>query len=444
MAAGTATFGAVDLTEVSVADAFVNAFHDRLRYNCTAGHWLAWDSDRWRRDETGLCMEMIKRVVRAASAESKGNERRSARKAAFVSGVERLARTDTRVAVTADMLDANPMILSCSGCYVDLETGRQRPPDPTALITRKAGVAPKDGPCPRFIQFLLEASGGDDDMLRFFQVLIGYILTGRTSEHVLVFFFGPGGNGKSVFLNIVTRMLGEYGVTSAMDTFVAARGERHLTELAMLAGARLVTASETQEGRSWDEPRIKSLTGGDPITARFMRQDNFTFRPQFKLILSGNHQPMLRNVDPAIRRRFLIVPFTRTPARPDPDLEEKLWAEAPQILQWAIRGCLEWQEEGLPRPAAIRAATDSYFSDMDLFGEWLSEKCLLGGTGDATPASQLFASWKVFAEAAGERPGTAKALGARLRRQGLENGPERVNGKVAKVWRGIALREVDL
>lgn len=433
-------FAGTDLTEVGLADALVSAFGARLRHDHTAGRWLFWDGSRWKRDDTGGVFEILKRVLRAASEKASPGERRTMRRSAFIAGAERLARSDKRVAVTADMLDADPMILACRDVYVDLATGRLGAPDPTKLVTKLAGTAPEEGPMPLWTGFLDDATGADEDVIRFLQVLFGYVLTGRTTEHVLAFLFGPGGNGKSVFVNMLTRILGEYATTAPMDVFTAARGERHPTELAMLAGARLVTASETQEGRAWDEPRIKSLTGGDPITARFMRQDNFTFRPQFKLLISGNHQPILRNVDPAIRRRFLIVPFTRTPARVDPELESKLWTEAPQILAWAVRGCLEWQGEGLPRPGAISSATEGYFRDQDLFGEWVAGQCEVGGTGHTEAAGDLFAAWKAFAEAAGERAGTAKALGARLRRMGLDNATEWRGGAV-KVWVGIRLRE---
>ena len=191
---------------------------------------------------------------------------------------------------------------------------------------------------------------------------------------------------------------------------------------------------------TWAEARIKAVSGGDPITARFMRQDNFTFKPRFKLLISGNFQPVLRNVDPAMRRRLLMLPFTRTPARPDPDLEQKIWGEAPAIMAWAIRGCLAWQDEGLPRPEAVTLATDTYFTDQDGFGEWLEASTEIGGAGSFAAAADLFASWKGFCEAAGERPGTAKTLGAKLRRRGLTNVARRIAGKPTKIWLGLSLR----
>ena len=146
-------------------------------------------------------------------------------------------------------------------------------------------------------------------MMRFLQQIVGYCLTGDTREHALFFIYGPGGNGKSVFLNTVSAIIGDYATTAAMDTFVASKSDRHPTDLAGLRGARLVAASETEEGRAWAEAKIKAITGGDPISARFMRQDFFTYRPQFKLVIVGNHKPVLKNVDDAAERRFNIIPF---------------------------------------------------------------------------------------------------------------------------------------
>ncbi|NCB32169.1 MAG: hypothetical protein EOM66_12285 [Clostridia bacterium] len=194
-----------------------------------------------------------------------------------------------------------------------------------------------------------------------------------------------------------------------METFTASTGDRHPTDLAMLRGARLVTAQETEEGRQWAESRIKSLTGGDPITARFMRQDFFTFTPQFKLIIAGNHKPGLRNVDEAMRRRFHLIPFTVTIPKEerDPALPEKLRAEWPGILKWAVRGCLEWQRQGLNPPPAVVDATAEYLEAEDSYSLWMTE-CLTPSRNCFESSADLFASWKAWAERAGESPGSQK------------------------------------
>jgi putative DNA primase/helicase len=433
--------GAIEVTEDGVARGFVDRYGDRVRFDHVASKWFLWVGDHWKRDDTQQAFQWSRELARHASGDSVGSELKNARKASFAGGVERLARSDQKVAVTSEQWDPDPMVLGCPGGMVDLNTGKLVPADPARHVTKRVAIAPEPGPCPRWIEFLMEATGGDEDAVHFLQVWFGYLLTGLTTEHVLLFLYGPGGNGKSLFLNIIKRVMGDYAKTAGMDTFTASSGERHPTDLADLHGARLVSASETEEGRSWAESRIKSITGGDPVTARFMRSDFFTYLPTYKLMIVGNHQPVLKNVDEAIRRRFLILPFTRKPSRPDPDLEGRIWQEeAPQIFAWAIRGCLEWQQEGLPRPKSIASATDQYFEDQDLFGAWLADSCDLGDRTDGETPAQLFGSWKLFCEAAGERPSTQKALGNRLRMRGLSNGLERNGGAVRRVWFGIKLK----
>ena len=234
-----------------------------------------------------------------------------------------------------------------------------------------------------------------------------------------MFAHGPGGNGKGVFLNTVSRIMGDYARNAAMDTFVAAASDRHPTDLAMLRGARLVTASETEEGRAWAEARIKALTGGDTISARFMRQDFFEFVPQFKLTIIGNHKPVLKNVDEAARRRFNMVPFLFKPPRKDMQLEEKLRAEWPGILRWMIEGCIDWQKNGLLRPDVVVAATDEYFAEQDLVNQWIEDRCTLGPT-KSDRVEILFKNWTDYALSSGEKPGTKRWFSQTLARLGYE------------------------
>jgi putative DNA primase/helicase len=304
------------------------------------------------------------------------------------------------------------------------------------MITKQTGVAPEDGEPGQWLTFLAQATAGDRALMRFLQQMAGYCLTGLTNEHALFFIYGPGGNGKSVFLNVLNFILGDYAATASMDTFTASKSDRHPTDLAMLNGARLVSASETEEGRAWAESRIKQLTGGDKISARFMRQDFFEFVPQFKLVIVGNHAPVLANVDEAAKRRFNIVPFTQKPERPDRQLEDKLRLEAGRILAWAIAGCKDWQENGLVRPEIVTSATADYFEDQDLFGQWLEERC------DRAPGkwempTPLYNDWADFAKAAGDDPGTARAMSSKLKRAGFQ--ARKLPGGI-RTYQGIMLR----
>ena len=283
------------------------------------------------------------------------------------------------------------------------------------------------------------STGADAELVAFLQRWCGYCLTGDIREHALVFCYGPGGNGKTVLLNTVTSILGDYAKTAAMETFVSSTFASHPTDLAMLAGARLVTAAETEEGRVWAETRIKQITGGDPVSARFMRCDFFTYRPTFKLMIIGNYEPALSRVDDAARRQFNVVPFIRKPALVDKELLDKLRSEWPAILRWMIDGCLAWQARGLDPPETVRAATASYFDNQDLFSQWLEEKCAAepGNKHKTATSAELFSSWSKYAKAAGDLAGSRKSFARLLDRRGFE--PYRQTAGV-RAWRGLCLR----
>ena len=235
------------------------------------------------------------------------------------------------------------------------------------------------------------------------QRAIGYSLLGEIRDHVLLFCWGPGGNGKGVLLNTVSRILGDYSAVAPGDLLLVTQSDRHPCDMAMLRGARLVTAQELAPGRAWDEPKLKSLTGGDPITARFMRQDFFTYEPQFTLWVAGNHKPSFRGVDEAIRRRVLLVPFLEVIPEAERDLElsEKLRAEWPAILRWMIDGCLGYQREGLNPPASALAATKAYLDAEDVLGQWLGERCIVHPRAGWTSLKSLYDDWCTWIVGAG-------------------------------------------
>ena len=225
-----------------------------------------------------------------------------------------------------------------------------------------------------------------------------------------------------MFINTMSKMLGDYAAIASMEVLTETKSDRHPTELAALQGKRLVVAQEVDEGRKWAEAKIKTLTGGDPITARFMRSDFFTYQPQFKLLIAANHKPSLRNVDEAMRSRLHLVPFTVTiiKNKRDPDLEDKLKAEWDGILRWALDGALQYQEIGLAPPEAVTRATQEYFSDQDTFTQWIEDCCEVGADFWEIP-SRLFASWQEYARAANLASGTKPGFKERLVNSGFEH-----------------------
>ena len=258
---------------------------------------------------------------------------------------------------------------------------------------------------------------GNKELQAYLQRVVGYALTGVTTEHALFFLYGTGANGKSVFLNTIKGILAEYQKTAPIETFIDSPSDRHPTELAGLRGGRLVTAVETERGRRWAESKIKTLTGGDPIPARFMRQDFFEYTPQFKLVIAGNYKPSLRSVDEAIRRRFNLIPFTVTiPLEErDPKLAERLEPEWPGILQWMIEGCLEWQRIGLAPPKIVTDATNEDLESEDAVLAWFEDNCELDTGIDAfVPRNRLYESWRMYADKLGEKATSAKWLFEKL------------------------------
>jgi P4 family phage/plasmid primase-like protien len=415
-----------DPSEDDVALAFTKAHGNTLRFDHDIGQWFEWAGMRWQKDGCHRAFTYARTMAREIGG---------AGKASFAGGVEKFARADPVHAVTSEIWDSDPLLLGTPRGTVDLRDGSFAPARPEDHNTKLTGVAPAHGEPVRWLQFLHEATAGDHGLMRFLQQMAGYCLTGLTDEHALFFIYGPGGNGKSVFLNILNHVFGDYATTASMDTFTASKSDRHPTDLAMLKGARLVSASETEEGRAWAEARIKQLTGGDRISARFMRQDFFEFSPAFKLVIVGNHAPVLTNVDDAMRRRFNIVPFTHKPTQPDPLLEQKLKEEAPQILAWAIEGCIDWQRNRLVRPEIVSMTTQDYFDDQDLFGQWIADRCERGANKWEQP-TPLYNDWVEYARVAGDDPGTLKALGSKLKRNGFQSG--KVRG--VRCWKGVALK----
>jgi P4 family phage/plasmid primase-like protien len=399
-------------SDEALALQFTEKHADELRYTAKWGKWHVFDGRQWREDETLAAYDRARKICReAASSAPQQREAASAKKRAAVVS---LAREDRRLAATTEQWDRDIWVLNTPGGVIDLRTFEIRPQRPTDYLTKMTAVAPS-GDCPRFKEFLKEITDGNTGLECFLQRAAGYYLTGDISEEALFFAHGGGANGKGTFLSAITGILADYHRAAPIATFTESNFEQHPTELAMLKGSRLVTASETQQGKRWDESRIKMLTGGDPIPARFMRQDFFEYFPQFKLFIAGNHKPRLRSVDVAIRRRLRLLPFTVTVPehKRDPQLKHKLRAEWPGILQWMLDGCADWQERGLAPPEAVTEATNAYLDAEDTLTDWIEECCFRNANVSDT-LQRLFGSWTAWAEKSGERVGTKREFSDRL------------------------------
>jgi P4 family phage/plasmid primase-like protien len=415
-----------------IAERVIDLQDGNMRYVVEHGKWLLWHNNVWQHDVTLEATRRVEAVCRDVARQPAHMKlAASILSAKTIRAVEGLARANVRAASTTSEWDADPWLLNTPGGALDLRNGVLRAAERGDLATRQTTVTPDlKSECPMWRSFLRTITGGDGDLEAYLARVAGYCLTGITSEHALFFLHGTGRNGKGTFSHTLRKMLGSYAVAAESQTFAASQGNQHTTELARLDGARLVVTSETEEGKEWNESRIKQLTGGDPVTARFMRQDNFTFMPRFKLVMLGNHKPRLKAVDEAMRARINMLPFTVfvPPGERKKDLDDvMLAAEGGAILAWAVRGCMAWQNGGLQPPAAVMSATDSYVEAQDIRTAWFNELCQdMRGAPDegmrATRLAELFASWRMWSEKANIKPGDLVAFEDWMKRQGFIRG----------------------
>lgn len=416
-------------TDDAITLAFSANHVDSLRYVPEWG-WAEWDGSRWHIVPDVKILDLARQVCRAIakhcamdpalSVPRKENFSRAILSAKTVAAVAKLSCGDPRHLSQAKDWDSDLWLFNTPGGTVELRTGKLRAHSQRDRIAKISNATPR-GDCPLWKAFLDQITAGSLELQGYLRRVVGYALAGDPSEEVVIFLYGSGGNGKGTFLDAIQYAFGEYATTASMDTFTETQGERHPADLAKLAGKRLVIAQEVDEGKRWDEARLKSLTGRDVISARFMRKDYFDFRPQFSLLIAGNHKPALKTVDDAIRRRLHLVPFEVSipQEKRNKDLKTALRSEADGILAWAVRGCLEWQQQGLNPPAAVIDATKDYLEDEDVFGQWVKFFCLVG-RGYSEPSGLLYASWRRWKENRGEHPGSQKKFSATLAGRGFE------------------------
>lgn len=428
-------------TEEALGRGFAAEQTGALAFDHSQQVWFVWDGARWAADKTGLAFDRAREFVRRAARGPlpTEKERGAMGRISFHRAVDGFARADQRLAVHQGMWDADPWLLGVPTGVVDLRTGKLRKATPSEWISRQCAVAPSSKPATMWLAFLEDATRGDKETQGFLQRMAGYFLTGDVSEEVLSFLYGPGGNGKGVFVSTVTGIMADYAVAMPMDAFTAEARMPQEYYRAQMAGARLVTASETEAGRTWAESQIKELTGNEaPVSARHPYGRPFTYRPQFKLMFVGNHAPRLKGKSQAMERRLRIVPFEHEPTKPDPDLKERLRAEWPAILGWMIAGCAEWQTRRLGTAKAIAAASSAYFEQQDAFGQWLGERCTLDPSGIMqTRPGALYSDFRSWCAGNGvQAPSAAEFAETVDRTKGLR----RVAVKGVRLIKGIALK----
>lgn len=430
-----------DRSEDALALEYARLFSDQLRY-CSGRGWMRLDGGVWRTDDRLLHFTLARRLLRNASEgldEKKADAISSAR---TVNAVAHLARSDERIIVTPDMWDADAGVLNTPLGVVDLSTGDVRRMTSSDHVSKITNAAPQKVPTPTWSRFLNEVFLGDSEVVHFVQLLLGYCLTGYTREQKLFFLRGSGANGKSTLMDVVEWIFGDYARKLPSDALMQSKQTRHPTELAQLAGVRLASSSELEDSQYWAEARIKELTGDETLTARFMHRDFFTFRQSQKHIVCGNYRPRLKGGDYAMQRRMVLIPFDATfqGAACDPDLPNKLRAEAGGILHWMIQGAVEWHNTGLVIPVRISTASKAYMDEMDDIAQWVEDCCDLGPTIQES-TSVLYASFRHWKRDRNEHPTALQAWRERLLQHEKTLRPMRTNRQ--RGVSGIALCDAE-
>jgi putative DNA primase/helicase len=453
-ATGTTADRDEDATDVVNARLFAREHGDAVRYVHDRKRWLWWTGKRWAVDENGavtrLAMETVDRLFARAIDASRAERptllkrAKSAESATKIRAMLELAQSIEPIAINSRLLDVDPNLLNVDNGTIDLKTFEIRPHDCADLITRivPASYDP-DAPatCPTFEGFINRIMGENPRLVAFIQRVVGYCLTGDTSEQVLFIFWGIGANGKSTLILIVEDMLAGYAIRCRVETLLLKREAGSATpDVARLAGARFIGAVEAQDGRRLDEAMVKELTGGDTITARFLYGQPFEFRPVGKIVLVTNHRPTVYGTDEAIWRRIRLVPFAVfiPPEDRDPHLIDKLRGEMDGILAWAIRGCEEWRRVGLDPPPEVTEATATYRLSEDRLAEFIEDECVLDPPVERKHAD-LFHRYKDWADRNGEVQMSPKAFSKALDDRRIEKKTLK-NRNSTRVRVGIGLK----
>ena len=440
-------------TDLGNAERLVAQHGDGIRYCPPRRKWPVWDRSRWAWDETGTINRLAKKTVRSIYGEaSKATD--DALRAELVKHAQKseasnrlsamisLASTERGVAVMPDELDADPWLLNVANGTIDLRTGKLRPHNRKDLCTKISPVAYDPGARhPVWEAFLSDVSGDDDELEAFLRRVAGWALAGVCDEKKFVFLYGPPDTGKSTFLDALATVMGDYHVATDFTTWcVQTAGGGNRGDLVRLMGARLASSVEVRAGAQFDEALIKRVTGGDMITAAAKYESEVSFRPTFTLLLAANDAPKLRDDDAGAWARVLRVPFPNpVPAsKKSPKVRRALTdpdVAGPAILAWAVRGCLEWQENGLGTCAAVEADTASYKREMDRIAVFLDTACVFE-EGLRTGRKDFRDAYLAWCRENGVRsPLASKEVGARLRERGVSGGKS--NGQ--RVWHGVAL-----
>lgn len=443
-----------NLTEIGNAERLVHYHADKLKYCIEFDEWLIWNGKAWQTDKK----KQIERIatntfrqmyIEAGKAKEEEGRRRlvkwaqSSEKSSVL--LNSIDRAKAMLPVLQGELNRDLFKFNCTNGVIDLKTGNLLPHNKDYLITNFSNVEydPK-ADCPTWKSFLEsimrdEKGNVKHELIEFLQRAIGYTLTGDTREQSVFFLWGNGRNGKSTFINTIKEILGDYGKQTNADTFTSKVHEGGINnDIARLNDARFVSAVESEDGQRLSESLIKQLTGGEPITARFLRKEFFEFLPQFKIFFTTNHKPIVKGNDEGIWRRIKLIPFSVTIPKEeiDTELPIKLKNELSGILRWAVEGCIKWQRDGLGEPEEVKQATQGYKDEMDILGQFISDHCVVR-SGAKVSVKDIYDIYKDWCKETGEYELTQRKFNRRLEERGFS---KKRSGKAGNTeFHGIGL-----
>lgn len=431
-----------------MAERFLEQHANALRFVHGIG-WHHWDGARWKLDEERIDVEAAiattKRALTEVIGMPKGDERnalyadvKKSESASGVKGMLELASALKPISTASRALDADPYFFNTPVGTVDLHEGSIKENDRNDLITKVAGAEIGDAPNEEWETFLKRILP-DEEVRAFVQRLFGYAMLGKQTEHVMPIFTGTGANGKGTIRDAMIAAFGDYCIEVDPALLMESKNERHGSFKMRLRGARLAFCSETEKGRKFAEATMKRLVGGDPIEANYMHKNPITFDPSHTLVMLTNHLPAVSGDDPAVWRRILVVPFDVVipEEERDGELPERLKQAAPAVLAWAYDGWLQYQQQGLNPPDAVRIRTEQYKADSDTLGRFLAERTLANQHA-VVRSRELYSAWSTWCHHAGikaDEVGTEVAFAASMKARGFE----KKSRNIGAVWLGLML-----
>jgi putative DNA primase/helicase len=443
--------GLIQFTDSTNAMRLLKENGQDIRYNAEWHKWVVWNGKYWEMDVGGVLihekgLEMVHNIYEELAKTANYRERIEIERAAIMSESVRRRKAFVEAAtwipalrVKTEEFDKSPWLLNVKNGTIDILNGEFREHRREDMITKIANVEyDPNADCPKWKQFVREILDYKADIIKFVQTAVGWSLSGDTSEQTMFILFGTGANGKSTFLNTIMFLLGDYAKSTLTETFMKKNGDNNTNDVARLRGTRFVTTTEVEQGRRLSEPLIKKITGNDEMTARFLYGEFFSFTPTFKIFMASNHKPVIKGTDYGIWRRIKLIPFnSRIPEeKQDRFLEQKLREEASGILNWLLEGIANWKQEKLKAPKAVSFATDEYREEMDIIGNFISEKC----TKEKETTSSIKKLYKGYSDWCienNEHPVSERFFSLRLKELGFQKG----RTATERFWVGIGLLE---